>query len=220
MWKRSMKVKDFNFRKFHDDRKRFLRENKDESFVIESGNIPFIVSAPHGVSQVRLGKSKFKEPGSLSLALDVAKRTGAHLIAKTKNCNDDANFEEICPYKEELKRYINANDIKFLIDFHGMKKSRNIDVEFGTNLGQNIKANEKLFDFLCYNLKNDGFVVEVDQPFKASSKSVAGQVARDCGIWTIQMEVNYKYTMDKKYQNRLVEIINCVVDTIEKACKK
>ena len=34
-----MEVKDFNFRKFHDDRKRFLRENKDESFVIESGNV-------------------------------------------------------------------------------------------------------------------------------------------------------------------------------------
>lgn len=215
-----MEVKDFSFKKFHEDRKRFLRENKDESFVIKQGEIPFMISAPHGVSQVRLGKTKFKEPGSLSLAIDVAERTGAHLIAKTKNCNDDANFEDICPYKEELKRYIKTNGIKYLIDFHGMKKSRKVDVELGTNFGQNIRANEKLFDFLCYNLKNDGFVVEVDQPFKASSKSVAGQVARDCGIWTIQIEVNYKYTMDKEYQDKLVEIISCVVDTIEKACKK
>lgn len=207
----------FNFKKFDAARKNFLKANKDESFVIIEGNIPFILSAPHGVSQVRLGKNKFRERGSLALALEVQKRTGAHLIAKTKNCGDDANFDEICPYKEELKRYIKEKNIKFLIDFHGMKKERPIHVNIGTNFGRNVQANVFLLDYLIEKLKQEKFITEIDNPFVGNRNTVAGTIAEKLGIWTIQLEVNYEITNDNHFLIVLERLIKCLQETIEKS---
>lgn len=209
--------KDFlTVRHAQNNRKRFLRKNKEHSFVIEKGECGVVISAPHGVSQVRLGKVKCQEPGSLAIALELAKRTKTHLIAKTKNCGDDANFEQICPYKEKLKEYIAENNIKYLFDFHGLGKKRPMDINLGTCFGENIKPDQKLFDFMCKRLTEAGFSVEIDQPFKAAAvNSVAGKIARDCGIWTIQVEINCKYTNEDKYNDRFVELVNAFVDIIE-----
>ncbi|MDE6583571.1 MAG: N-formylglutamate amidohydrolase, partial [Clostridia bacterium] len=176
-------------------------------------------SAPHGVSQVRLGESKFPEPGSLGLALEVQELTGAHLIAKTQNLNDDANFDEICPYKEKLKRYIKENKIKYLIDFHGLSKKKPIDINLGVNFGVNVKPNEKLFDFLNERLTKKGFVVSIDQPFCGKSGTISGYIAKELEIWTIQVEVNCKYTNEAKYVSYLKDLIDCVVQTIEMSQK-
>lgn len=211
-----MKVKFFEF---IFRRREFLKKNANEDFVIEKGEGKVILSAPHGVSQVRLGKHKHEEPGSLALMLEVQKHTNAHMIAKTRNCNDDANFDEICPYKDRLKKYIQENDIKYLIDFHGMDKKRDVDVNLGTYMGQNIKTDEKLFDSLKVELDRAGFVVSVDEPFWGGANTVSGTMAKDLGIWTIQLEVNFKYTNEKKYNkrlNQLVEILTKFVAGIQK----
>lgn len=210
-------LSDFDFKRFVWRKNKFLKDNCDENFVVVEGSGNFMVSAPHGVQQLRLGKRKFAEPGSLALALEVGKRTNAHLIAKTKNCNDDANFDRISPYKETLKKYIKENNIKYLIDFHGMKKSRPIDINLGVFMGFNIRPNEPLFDFLSDEFKSKGFVVENDNPFWAKSPTVAGSIAQELGIWTLQLEVNYKYTSEEKFQSRLVDIVDCLIKTIEKA---
>lgn len=209
-------LSEFDFKNFVRKKNKFLKDNKEENFVILNGEGDFMLSAPHGVSQVRLGKPKFAEPGSLALALDLKDRTGVHMIAKTKNCNDDANFDNICPYKDRLKRYIEENHIKYLIDIHGMKKSRDIDINLGVFMGFNIRPNEPLFDFLCEELKAKGFVYEIDSPFWGKAGTVSGTIAQELGIWTLQLEVNYKYTSDSKYQSRLVDIIDCLVKTINK----
>lgn len=208
-------MKKFSFKKFNDRRKKFLKSNANKSFEIIKGNIPFMLSAPHGVSQVRLGGYKFAEPGSLGLAMEIQELTGAHLIAKTQNMNDDANFDEVCPYKEQLKRYIKENKIKYLIDFHGLAKKRPIDINLGVNFGENVKSNEKLFDFLNERLTKKGFVVSIDQPFCGKSGTVSGYIAKELGIWTVQLEVNHKYTNEAKYVTYLKDLIDCVVQTIE-----
>ena len=157
--------------------------------------------------------------GSLAVALELQKRTGAYLIAKTKNCNDDANFDAVSPYKEELKRQIKKHKIKYLIDIHGLKKSRDIDINLGTNFGQNIKTNEKLFDFLFEGFKQRGFDVSVDQPFCGDVDTVSGNVAKNCKIWAIQIEINCKYTNEKRYADRLIDILEVIKQTIDFACK-
>ncbi len=212
-------LKDFNFSDFVKRRKRFLKENSEKSFVIVEGQIPLIISSPHGVSQVRLGQPKYAEPGSLSLALELQKRTNAHLIAKTKNCNDDANFDAISPYKEELKRYIKQHNIKYLIDFHGMKKSREIDINLGTNFGRNIMKDEKLFDFLLHGFNQRNFKVAVDNPFNGDADTVSGAISQSCGIWTIQIEINYRFTNEKRCVACLLDILEIMIQTIDFCCK-
>ena len=211
------KIKKISFRNFVFRRRFFLKRNRNENFVVKKGNIPFMISAPHGVSQLRLGKHKVAEPGSLAFALELAKQTGAHLIAKTKNCEDDANFDEHSPYKEFLVEYVKQNNIKFLIDVHGMKKNRPIDINIGTHLGENIKVNENVFDYMVYALKGAQFSIDVDQPFYSGINSIACTIAKRCGIWAIQLEINCKLTNESKYIKKLNILLNCIIKTIEKS---
>ena len=54
---------DLSFEKLHNNRKLFLKQNDNVGHkVIEGSNI--LLSAPHAVSQVRLGKNKVAEIGS------------------------------------------------------------------------------------------------------------------------------------------------------------
>jgi len=109
--------------------------------------------------------------------------------------------------------------IKYLIDFHGLNKKRPIDINLGTNLGNNIKRNEEVFDFLFKCLEDEGFGVVIDNPFSGGGQTVAGTVAKDSDIWTIQIEVNYKFTSDKEKIVKLLELIDIIVKTIDKMCE-
>ena len=76
-------MKNLTFNKFVTTRKNFLIKNKNADHVIIKGNNNILISAPHGVPQIRLGKLKFQEIGSLSSALYLQEQTNCFLIAKT-----------------------------------------------------------------------------------------------------------------------------------------
>ncbi len=192
-----------------------MRQNSTKSFVIQRGEGVVMLSSPHGVSQVRLGKRKFEEPGSLSFMLEVAKRTGAPFIAKTKNCDDDANFDEDCPYKKELKNFIEQNNIKFLLDFHGLSKRREVDINFGTHLGQNVKKDEKLFDALNKEIQRAGFVTSIDNPFWGGPQTISGAISKKAKIWALQVEINYKCTNEKENVLKLQSLLGIFVKFIK-----
>ena len=197
----------FNFSQFISHRRDFLKENSHKSFAIQSGHGGVMLSAPHGVSQVRLGRRKFEEPGSLSFMLEVAKRTGAPFIAKTRNCDDDANFDENCEYKNELKKFVQTNQIKFLLDFHGLSKKRDVDINFGTHLGQNVKSNESLFEELNKKLQDASFMTTIDNPFWGGAQTISGSLAEQTKIWTLQVEINCKYTNYKENVSELEKLL-------------
>ena len=83
------------FDKLHNDRKSFIKNNNSFDHVVLKGANNILISAPHGVSQIRLGKYKGREIGSLATALYLHKQTGCYLIAKTKNNN--VNVSPIAP---------------------------------------------------------------------------------------------------------------------------
>ena len=64
------------------ERKNFLEVNKSKDNVLINGNNNILLSAPHGVSQVRLGKPKHSEIGSLTTALFLQKYSNCFLIAR------------------------------------------------------------------------------------------------------------------------------------------
>ena len=184
-----------SFKSLHDNRKKFLEENKCKDHVVISGTNNVLISAPHGVSQVRLGRLKYQEIGSLTTALYLHKATNSYLIAKTKNNNDDANFDECCRYRDSIDRLVDSGVIKYLIDMHGLGAHRKCDINLGVNLGKNIETNVKLLDNLKRALKNAGFCVVIDQPFMAGGITISGGMKlRHPELWTIQIEINCAIT--------------------------
>ena len=95
-----------NFNILHEKRKAFMARNKSFDHVLIEGKNCVLISAPHGVSQVRLGKPKFCEIGSVATALVLQEKTDSWFLAKTKNNNDDANFDEVSSYKNTIQKIL------------------------------------------------------------------------------------------------------------------
>ena len=205
-----------SYTKIHANRINFMRAHQSEDFAFNTGSNQIIISAPHGVPQVRLGKNKVAEIGSLAAALFLKEKHDTYFIAKTKSNFDDANFDMDCPYKKKINEVFNNREVKYLLDFHGLAPHRECDVNLGTHLGNNIEVDPKLFDDLLYTLQSNGFLVEVDQPFMGGKSTVSGYIKNlHNDAWTIQIEINCKITNNKDNYNKLEKLLNCFSEWIE-----
>lgn len=205
-----------NLRQINQDRKMLIHKNAKNDHVYLLGKSSILLSAPHGVSQVRLGKYKYKEIGSLNTALLLKKLADCHLIAKTRNNNDDANFDLNCSYRETIKKLVKQYNIKYLIDFHGLAAYRPIDINLGINLGKNIENNIKIFDVLCNELKKNNFTVSIDQPFMAGKTTISGSMKAEFdNLWTIQIEINCAITNRPENKEKYALLIDVLLDWLK-----
>ena len=191
-------------------------EHCEEDFVCFTTNSNILISIPHAVSQVRLGKLKVAEIGTLPFGFLLAQELNANVIIKTKNNNDDANFDEVSPYREKINHLVSAMGVKYLIDIHGMKKSRPCDVNLGINFGNNIQADEKLFSTLESELKRAGFSVQIDIPFMAGHRTIAGSFAKRFNIFTLQIEINCGLTNESANNKRVNLLLQIIVNVLKK----
>lgn len=202
----------YTFKHLHDERKNFLEVNKIEDNVVINGKNNILLSAPHGVSQVRLGKLKHSEMGSLTTALFLKKNTDCFLIAKTKNNCDDANFDEKSKYKENIINLIKQHNIRYMIDIHGLASKREFDINLGTHLGKNIISNVDILDDLQQKLVDNDFIVSIDQPFMGGSHTLSGSINNQFNIWTLQIEINCSITNKKENFGRYKKLLTILTD--------
>ena len=204
-----------SFDKLHNKRKSFLKDNANKDHFIINGTNRILISAPHGVSQVRLGKHKVAEIGSLSTALYIKENTNCSLIAKTKNNNDDANFDEDSLYKNSIKFLIKNNNIKYIIDIHGLGANRDCDINLGTHLGNNIQRDINAFNLLNNLLMSNGYKVSIDQPFMAGRQTISGSIKNEfSNVWTLQCEINCAITNRKENFDRYKQLLNLFIEWI------
>lgn len=174
-----------------------------------------LLSAPHGVKQTRFGLQKASERGSARFALILQRLLNTNLIIKTKNLFDDANVDLNCPYRKEIDKIILKNKITILLDFHGLSKKRDCDINLGVNLGENIKSNIKLFDLINNSLINNGFVVNIDNPFCGRYPTISADIAKRHSIFTLQIEINCAITNEPKNIEKLNRLLNCFVEVLQ-----
>jgi hypothetical protein len=186
------------FNQLQKNRKEFMAKYKDLDHFVFNGRKQVLISAPHGVSQIRLGKYKVGEIGSLCTALYLQKECSTFMIAKTKNNNDDANFDKNCKYKNEVISLIQKHNIKYVLDFHGLAEYRECDVNLGIHLGKSVETNLDKFNSLCDKL-NEDFKVSIDAPFMGGGNTISNYVKHHFPeLWTIQIEINCGLTNKKE----------------------
>ena len=139
-------------------------------------------------------------------------------VEKLRDFNNKAldKIVEECEYRNRIKTAISTQNIKYLIDFHGLAKRRPCDINLGINFGQNICRNEKLFNSLKNALEHSGFSVSVDEPFCAGPKTIAGSIAKQFNIWSIQIEINCAITNEPKNIDRCNLLINTIINWLER----
>lgn len=198
-----MKITKSEFEKIN---KKFdeYNEKNTESFKYIKGKEKIILSAPHSVSQIRNGKIKGKDIATGTIAISLQKSLNCYCIYKTRNNNDDANYDiEKNPYKDKLLEIIEKEDIKFLLDIHGAKANQGFDIDIATNNLKNVNGKtEYVTDFINIGKKYGINNITVDKVFKASTiHTIACTISEKLKIPCLEIEISKEYRDIKTFQN-------------------
>ena len=171
-----------------------------DPYVFLQGSLPIMISAPHTVSQMRNGKAKKSESYTGVMASLLHKNEDFHAIIKTRNLQDDANFDRHSLYRDELISYINRHSIKLLIDLHVMHASKSNILEIATGNGKNIHGQWELINEMTTIAMNHGITnIGIDHKFRALNPNcVSAHIANQCQIPTLQVEMNWGYIKTNK----------------------
>lgn len=189
-----------------------------ENIKIIKGNKKIILSAPHSVLHMRENSIRPRETRTGIIVQKIANKCKTYAIYKTKNEYNDANWDSKCKYKKELKKIVDKEKIKVLLDIHGMAAYREQDICIGINGGKNIYGNNELSKNMINVFKKYGFKnVTIDNPFAAKNKNcVSTYIAKQCKILAFQIEINLKYRSSKykefAYFNNLLKAMQEIVD--------
>ncbi len=212
-------MKDFSYKDQRQVRRDILSQYGHLDHIYFSGNNNVLISVPHGIVQTRLGKQKGAEIGTIPMGTYIKNNTNSHIIIKTKNNYDDANVDINCPYRKTIEKIIKQNNIKYLIDFHGLSRKTPCDVNLGTRLEQNILPDYTAFTNLL-NALSKVFDVQIDYPFMASGNTISSTNSKKYGIFTLQVETNCGLTNTYKTIDKFNQLVKIFSDWINNFLKK
>ena len=217
-----MNINKKEFIKLNKNFDEFSKKNeKNKSFETIKGKIPILISAPHSVRQIRNGKIKGKDIYTGPIAIVLQQETNCHCIYKTKNNNDDANYDiENNTYKEEILKIIKQNNIKLLLDIHGASDEHGFGVDIATGERENLNGNEKALEILVEVLKKHNIGnIEIDKVFIAKSiHTICKTIAEKTSIPCIEIEIAKKFRDINNFSNisKIIEALKEYIIEIEK----
>lgn len=189
----------------------------NDSFKYIKGKEKIILSAPHSVSHFRKGKIKAKDSHTGTIAILLQNALNCNCIYKTKNCNDDANYDiENNLYKNELIEIINKNQIKFLLDIHGAKEGQGFDIDVGTSNYNNLNNKKDYASQIVKLGKKYNLNVTIDKVFKASTlHTIANSINAQTKVPCMQIEISKKYRNLENFDN-----VKVLLNFLEEFLKK
>ena len=119
-------------------------DDKQPEYVYLKGNVPVLLSAPHGAVHTREGNIKEEDEYTSGLARLLGNRTGAHVIYARRKSRTDPNADATAPYKQTLRQIVQENEIIFVLDLHGANKDRDFGIALGTMHGKSCSDAAKL----------------------------------------------------------------------------
>lgn len=110
------------------------RRKDPNYFSFIEGNIPILISAPHGAMHFRKRENRWKgeDEYTASLAIKLGQLTGAHVLYVKNKTWEDPNNDPKSQYKTTLRKIVEKYHIKFLLDLHGSDEDRPYKVDIGT----------------------------------------------------------------------------------------
>jgi len=194
----------------------------DKAFCLQEGTNHIFVSAPHSYEHVRKGEHKAAEPGTGALALMLLKELGCSIAYRTSLEGGDPNWDETSPYRSAVHDAVSKLGCVLLLDLHQLSPMRDVDVNLGINGGRNILGNTWIADFIEDVFVQAGFTnTLLDTPFAASKpQTVAASTALQCGIPSVQIEMNTRYLMPsyEEYDPiRIYDALTSIVRHMEEA---
>ncbi len=116
----------------------------DPSFTYQPGELPILISAPHATAHLRQQRLKGEEEFTGALAQFLAEQTGIHALYSHYRSPGDPNWDCSSPYKQRLQEIVQSNEIRFVLDLHGMSNRYKIGLALGTMNGRSCPNHEAL----------------------------------------------------------------------------
>jgi len=168
-------------------------EPRETYYGYVRGQIPILISAPHGARHYRACESRWKAEDAYtsSLAIVLGRLTGAHVIYLKNKAAEDPNSDIHSRYKDFLANIVRENGIRFLIDLHGAHRDQPFKIDVGTLDNSTEKSSCPTFKpFIAEAFRDydDGLF---NKQFLAKSPGTITSFARnDLGIEAAQFEIN------------------------------
>lgn len=190
----------------------------DNSFEFEKGRFTdVIISAPHTANQRREGKLKYMEPYSGVVAKLLNKYYGYTILYKSKDCNDDANYDKTSPYKEFLYEKCKKFKPLIVLDLHCLSKEKDCQINLGTNYGATLNDDTEILNDLIFNLKKFNIKnISTDHPFFATDYTIASSISRDIKIKAIQIEMNTGFISKRKNILKVIKAIHAFCQSLRR----
>jgi hypothetical protein len=172
-----------------------IKRNKpDENYYgYVRGQIPILISAPHGARHYRSCESRWKAEDAYtsSLAIVLGRLTGAHVIYLKNKAAEDPNSDRHSRYKDFLANVVRDHGIRFLIDLHGAHRDQPFKIDVGVLDDRAEKSSCPTFKpFIAEAFRDyeDGLF---NKQFRAKSPGTITSFAKnDLGIEAAQFEIN------------------------------
>lgn len=173
----------------------------EPEFTYVAGQLPILLSAPHGTAHMRNGKIKDEDEYTSSFARLVAEQSGAHVLYVHHRSDTDPNYDQNTPYKKCLKRLIKTAKICFVLDIHGASPHRDFGIALGTMYGRACPANQRELIIRTLNthgFRRDGPIfhpldrLDVDNVFPGGAKqhTITRYVSQHLHVPAAQFEIN------------------------------
>ena len=185
----------------------------NESFTILKGNVPILFSAPHTMIQEREdGSVKLNEPYTKAIALYLNKYLNVFSVIKNEDTGIDSNRDNYDDYNVELRRLIKDNNIRLVIDLHGLSRNREEDIVFGTL--NNISADYSTVKELEEAFTENGITnISYNDPFKGGAITQGIYSLENVDV--IQLEINGRY---RDYNN--LELLEKIIKSLSNFIKQ
>ncbi|ACV61985.1 hypothetical protein Dtox_1099 [Desulfofarcimen acetoxidans DSM 771] len=165
-----------------------------EAFLYLPGTLPILLSAPHAVRHVRLGKAKPSDTFTGTMAVLLNYLSGCGVLVNRRNYGGDPNYDRECKYKNFLLNILKKNNVELVLDLHGAAEKHAFAVDSGTLQGRSLKDKPELLLYLenCLNFYG---VSDLSRDYFPAAKqhTVTRFVCENTDIPAIQLEINRRY---------------------------
>jgi hypothetical protein len=157
-----------------------LANDEEAEFSYVTGQVPVLLSAPHGSVHMRLGELKPEDEYTSGFARLIAEITSAHVIYARRKSQTDPNWYPDIPYKHLLQKIVEAEKIRFVLDIHGASEQRTFGIALGTMRGKSCPQQRGV---IISQLESQGFNRRAEEPLRRldvdRTFSAAGQVGQE-----------------------------------------
>jgi hypothetical protein len=161
--------------------------------VVRLSGSPVLLTAPHSVTQVRNGREKPAEFWSGALTETLGELLEANVVTALSPRTEQGGAASSDVFRNTAEMVLATRDIRLVIDVHGMRADRGIDINVGTaGAAADLDAIGAFTDVL-----RRVFVVTVDEPFSGHA-GMAGFVNSRFGTTTraLQLECGVRLRRD------------------------